>query len=213
MTKSTECPKTGESYCKCDTRQTFRRLFTDHAVYTKFYIESALQDSPDLEAITTRLLANQQDIGNFIGSILKNKKVAEVVTKLLQDHILAAAGAVNALKSDNKQQIDDAVKKVFANSIEVSKAISSLNPHGLPYPIVLSQFNHHNQYVLDIATLHSQKEYVRELQTFDAYFDHMMHFSDMLNYGLSQNNGYSSSCMLLLIILIVAYLYFYHYEQ
>lgn len=210
MTKSTKCKKTGDAYCKCDTKQTFRRLFTDHAVYTKFYIESALQTSPDLQAIAARLLENQKDIGNFIGSILHSKKTADAVTKLLQEHILAAAGAVNALKSNNKQALDTAVKKVFDNSAEVSKAISSLNPHKLPYKMVLEQFNHHNQYVLDIATQHFQKDYVKELQTFDEYFDHMMHFSDMINYGLENDSFFDFiNCIIsfLIICLIIYILY------
>jgi hypothetical protein len=195
------CPVTGEIHCKCEnnknldtfkttitTKETLRKLFTDHAVYTKFYIECASSDLPDLKVITDRLLDNQKDIGDFIKPIVGNDN-GNLVTKLLKEHILAAAGGVAALKSGNQDNIKNAVSKIFKNSEEVSKAISSLNPSGLPYDIVHKHFDEHNQYVIDIAKLHLEKKYSEEIKKYDAYYNHMLSFSDMLNNGLSKQTG------------------------
>ena len=43
-----------------------RKLWEDHITYTRGYIVSALADLPDTNAVATRLLKNQDDIGDAI---------------------------------------------------------------------------------------------------------------------------------------------------
>src|SRR5438132_1023898 len=43
-----------------------RKLWEDHIVYTRNFIISAIADLGDKEAVTNRLLENQDDIGNAI---------------------------------------------------------------------------------------------------------------------------------------------------
>ncbi len=194
------CPITNEINCKCsgenigvsalkvDLKAALRKLFTDHAVYTKFFIESNLNNSSDLNAITQRLLLNQSDIGDYIGSILGSEN-GNKLTELLKDHIMKAAETVSSLKTNNSDKINDAVKKLFENSEQVANFLNSLNPEKLSLNVVSEQFHHHNQYVIDIATLHYKKQYDNEIKKYDAYYNHMLAFSDMLFNALSQQNG------------------------
>jgi hypothetical protein len=62
--------------------------------------------------------------------------------------------------------------------------MSSLNPEKLPLKIVKEEFHQHNQYVIDNAVLYHSKKYKEQLTTYDEYYTHMLHFSDMLAYAL-----------------------------
>jgi len=189
-------------------------LFTQHAVYTKFYIESALQSLPDLTSITTRLYQNQTDIGNYVKPIVGATN-GDTLTTLLKGHISAVAGAVSAIKGKDQTIINAAVNKVFVNSAQVAGFISSLNPSKLPYNTVLKMFNAHNQYVIDMTMAHSQNQYDRELQLFDEYYQHMMMFSDSLSGALIRSNDdgcWWSMCVVIVVIilLVIWYLYSQH---
>lgn len=205
------CPITNKQGCKCTQKEILRKLFTEHAVYTKFYIESSLQSLPDLDAITVRLLQNQIDIGNYVKPVIGEKN-GDMLSSLLKDHILAAAGAVTAVKGGNKTAIDVAVKKVFDNGAQVAKFLSSLNPNKLPYNDMFKMFNMHLQYVLDMTTEHANKEYDKEYKTYDMYYNHMLGFSDTLNNALSVEYqiDYTMIVMIVIIlIIIIAILYFF----
>ena len=139
------------------------------------------------------------------------------MTALLKEHILAAADAVNAIKGKDKNVIDAAIKKVFTNSAQVAGFLSSLNPSKLPYGTVLTMFNTHNQYVIDMATADSQNEYDKEIELFDKYYTHMLKFSDTLNNALVKPNDYTldlnldfNICSIIIILIILVIIYFYY---
>ncbi len=180
------CPLTSNPKCMCSIKDALRLLFTTHAVYTKFYIESSLNNIKDLPIITDKLLKNQKDIGEYIGNKLKSKDIGTKITDLLTSHILAAAGAIEALKT-NSPNLQDAIKKVFENSKEVATYLSGLNPQKYPLDTTIEMFNMHNQYVLDIATATFKADYVLEYDIYDKYYTHMMEFSDTISNGLVNN--------------------------
>lgn len=182
-----KCPIMGTPVCKCTMKEKMRKLFTDHAFYTKFYIESALSDLPDVKVITNRLLQNQVDIGNFVKPVVGNVN-GDQLASLLKEHILAAAGAVNAIKKEDEKEVKIAVEKVFANSWLVSQLLSSFNPEKLPFDVVLKIFNQHNQYVIDIITLHFNEDFEKEINTVDLYYQHMLMLSDALHDALNPAN-------------------------
>ena len=44
-------------------RQGMRKLWSDHAIWTRDYIVAAVGDQPDQQAAAARLMKNQEDIG------------------------------------------------------------------------------------------------------------------------------------------------------
>lgn len=191
------CPITGENHCHCkfkiepieppSTKDTFRKLFTDHANYTHLYIINEVYQLPTLKVITERLLQNQVDIGDAIEPIVGNKKAKEV-TKLLKEHILAASNATkkaiinNELKTvESKKELDIAIKKLFINSDEVSVALSNINPSILPYKEVAKHFREHNEMVIKLVTLYITNKTADIVSEYDCYYTHILGFSDMLS--------------------------------
>jgi hypothetical protein len=186
------CPITGEPKCKCDKdgntpylfpreRDTLRKLFTDHAVFTERFIVTFLDDRPEMEVVKARLLENQPEIGTYLGLYI-GKENGNLVGKLLTEHIKGAAGVVDALKKG--ENLDKSLQIVFDNVEKVAKILSSLSNKLLKYDQVYDEFAHHNKLVVELAKLHKAKDFKKEIETYDAYYTHMLSFSDMLCDGL-----------------------------
>lgn len=186
------CPITGEDVCRCgdakkgsqtlvSPKETLRKLFTDHAVYTKFFVESSLNDIPDVKVITTRLLKNQDEIGKYIGKFVGKEK-GNKLAELLKEHIMLAAGCVGKLKEGDSKGLNTAIGKLMANALQVARFLHSLNPEKLPLEVVTREFKQHNKHVLDIAVLHSKGKHREEIDTYDMYYTHMLALSDTI-YG------------------------------
>lgn len=197
-----------------DIKTLFRKLFTDHAVYTKFYIESVLNNALDTSSIGNRLFANQDEIGLNVGKIIGADNGAKL-TALLREHIQFAAATLVAAK--NKQDIEAPKAKLFGNSKRVSVFLSGLNPNLLPYSVVKQHFDQHNTYVLEMVILHLGNKFDEEVIVYDQYYNHMLMFSDLLANALidgsDQNNkifGYDVSYLLfygfvILLLLMILY--------
>jgi len=96
--------------------------------HTRNYIISALADLPDNDAVATRLLRNQDDIGDAIVPYYgpgAGKKLAS----LLRDHILIATEVVKAAKADDKGLLTAAQKKWSKNGKDIAAFLSGANPN------------------------------------------------------------------------------------
>lgn len=187
------CPVTGELKCKCNKevtsnvslsprpRDTLRKLFTDHAVFTERFIVSFLDNRPETEVIKARLLSNQPEIGDYLGAYVGFDNGVEI-GRLLTEHIKAAAGVLKDLK--NKSDTKKSIEIVFNNVEEVAKALSGISNGALKDSKVYDEFAIHNEYVVKLAKLHQGKNYTNEIKTYDQYYTHMLSFSDMLCDGL-----------------------------
>lgn len=186
------CPVTGEPRCKCihadnnvycppDARSTARKLWTDHAVFTSKFIVAFLDDRPEAEAIQPRLLANQPELGTFYGQYVGGTN-GEAISKLLTDHILGAVGVLKAVKTG--VGLDAALQVVYSNIDQFSEAVDIMTSGVLTKTLVYAEFLKHNQYVVELAKLHHQRQYAEAIRVYDAYYTHMLSFSDMLTEGL-----------------------------
>jgi hypothetical protein len=167
-----------------DMKETLRKLFTDHAVYTKFFINSGLDGIPDAPELGFRLIQNQVDIGNAVKPIIGDAN-GNKLTDLLKGHIEKAVDAVKAVRIGDARSIQEAVNELLIQGDSVAAFISSLNPQKISAETVRNEFRRHNQFVAELTTLHSQRRTAEEIKTFDAYYNHMLMFSDLLYYGLS----------------------------
>ena len=80
-------------------RTAMRRLWADHAIWTRQYIIAAVAGTPDAEAAAARLLRNQEDIGNAIVPYY-GEEAGAALTKYLKEHILIAVDLVAAAKEN-----------------------------------------------------------------------------------------------------------------
>ncbi len=78
-------------------RTAMRRLWADHAIWTRQYIVAAVAGTPDAEHAAARLLRNQEDIGNAIVPYY-GEEAGAALTNYLKEHILIAVDLVEAAR-------------------------------------------------------------------------------------------------------------------
>ena len=88
------------SQAEADSMMQWRVLWTDHAVWTRMYIIESLDNSSGASAAATRLLKNQEDIGNAIKPYYGDAAGTKL-TGLLKEHILIAVAIINDVKAKN----------------------------------------------------------------------------------------------------------------
>lgn len=193
---ATYCGRTGEVKCKCladrqltpktalqvDLKSTMRKLFTDHGVYTAFVLKSIVDGIDDVKVFLSRLLQNQKDIGDQVKPIVGDEKGAKLTT-VLTEHI-KLAGAVMTAATKKDPDLDDQLKKLYANSDVVAATLTSLNPEKLPYTATQPMFETHNRYVVGMTTSRIAKNYEQEQKWYDAYYNEILEMADAITAAL-----------------------------
>ena len=101
------------------------KAWVDHLMYTRLVVMAALQDDPELNALLTRLMQNQDDIGNIV-STYYGKKARTDITNELHKHINLAVDTVKSVKAGNKADIDSNLKKLYANADDIGAYLDKL---------------------------------------------------------------------------------------
>jgi hypothetical protein len=91
-------PSLSAATSKSSFNEAMRKLWTDHVVYTRLYIISAVNGTADATPTLNRLMKNQEDIGNAIAPYYGSAAAAKL-TDLLKQHIAIAGDLVAAAKA------------------------------------------------------------------------------------------------------------------
>lgn len=166
----------------CALKMAMRKLWEGHITLTHNYIVSALAELEDLNAVTNKLLENQDDIGNAIKPFYGDE-AGTALTALLKDHILLAAEVVKAAKENNKQALDAANKKWYQNADDLAAFLSGANPNWSE-AVLRDMFYKHLEYVTAQTVARLNKNWVEDLVMYDKNHDHMFMLSDMLADGI-----------------------------
>lgn len=133
------CPVTGELRCRCankssymsggghkpTSRDTLRKLYTDQAMYLKYYMHGGAPD--EKQAITNRLVENQKDISSYLEQYI-GKENANKLSKSLNDHYDAITKYMDSIKNQanleqGKQKLQQGVENVKSQVSEVTKSM------------------------------------------------------------------------------------------
>jgi len=169
-----------------DLRNGMRKLWADHTTYTRAYIVSAVAGLGDLPAVTQRLLRNQDDIGNAIKPIY-GEEAGKKLASLLRDHILVAADIVKAAKANDAKGVEAGQKKWHTNADDIATLLSGANPNWKK-PELTDMLYKHLDFVTKQAVSRIKMDWPADIQAYDAGYDHMMMFADMLTDGIIKQN-------------------------
>ena len=163
-------------------RVAMHKLWEDHITYTRNFIISALAKLPDQKAVTTRLLKNQDDIGNAIKPYY-GEEAGKKLTGLLRDHILIAADVVKAAKAGNKKLLAKQQERWTANGKDIAAFLSGANPNWNKSDLEIMLQKH-----LDLTTGEVvgrlTKDWARDIASYDEGHEHMLMFADALTDGI-----------------------------
>ena len=163
-------------------RQDMRKLWTDHVVWTRDYIVAAVGDQPDAQAAATRLLKNQEDIGNAIAGVY-GKPAGDKLTSLLKEHITIAVDIIKFAKAGDKSSQSAADAKWKKNAEDIADFLSKANPNW-PRATLVEMMNKHLSTTTDEVVARLTKNWDADVKAYDAVYNHILMMADALTDGI-----------------------------
>jgi hypothetical protein len=168
-----------------------RKLWEEHVLWTRLFIVSDVAGLPDLQATTSRLLANQSDIGNAIKPFYGTAN-GDQLTSLLMQHILQAAQILADAKAGNGAALTQDEQAWYTNANQIATFLHSLNPQHWPLAALQAMMKAHLDLTLAEAVDQLQGNYTASVSGFDAVENEILGMADTLSNGIiaqfSQNS-------------------------
>ena len=161
-----------------------RTLWTDHIVFTRFYIVSALAGLKDKDTVAARLLENQDEIATIFKPYY-GLTFSKDLAALLRAHINIAAEVVAAAQSGSEAAMRKAQARWSANGAEITALLSAANPHWEAKEIAAMLQDHLELTSKEVAA-RLAKDWAGDLKNFEDLQAHMLMFSDFLVAGLER---------------------------
>lgn len=159
-----------------------RRLWDDHVVWTRNVIFNIIDDLPGTDEAVTRLMKNQDDIGNAIKPYY-GEEAGKKLTDLLHTHIAQAADLLKAAKKDDNVAFEEVNKKWKANADEIAAFLSKANPNW-KLAEMKKMMQDHLALTTEEAVARKKKDYAADVMAFDKVDEEILKMSDMLSMGI-----------------------------
>jgi hypothetical protein len=176
-------PQTGPLTPKAAAlKQDMRKLWTDHVVWTRAYIVAAIGDRPEAQAAANRLMRNQEDIGNAVGTIY-GAPAGTQLTTLLKEHISIAVDLIKAAKAGDKagQQKADAAWQ--QNGVAIADFLSKANPNW-PRATLVELMKVHLSTTTAAVVARLNKNWDEDVRAYDEVYRHILMMADALSEGI-----------------------------
>jgi hypothetical protein len=160
-----------------------RRLWADHVVWTRSYVVAAVAGTPDAEAAATRLLKNQEDIGNAVAFVY-GETAGQALTDLLKQHIMIAVDLIEAAKSGDDATFEENDRKWTENAEEIAALLSGANPDNWPKADVLDLLTQHLNLTKGEVVARLQGKWNDDVEAFDQIFTEILTVADVLGDGV-----------------------------
>ena len=159
-----------------------RKLWTDHVVWTRQYITSAVADMPDANAAAGRLLKNQEHIGNAIVPFY-GEAAGTALTNLLKQHIMIAVDLVAAAKTNDQNRFAQEDHKWTKNAEEIATFLSGANSNWTKADLV-DLLGQHLSLTKAEAVARLTKDWEADVKAFDDIFTEIRTVADTLSGGI-----------------------------
>jgi hypothetical protein len=170
------------SDAQCTLRTSLRKLWADHAIWTRQYIVAFASGGPDAGAAANRLLKNQEHIGNAIVPFY-GAAAGAALTDLLKQHILIAVDLLTAAKAGDDAEFQRQDARWSENGEEIAGLLSSANPNWQKKD-VLDLLSVHLKLTKDEAVARLTGKWDDDVTAFDDIFTEIMTVSDTLADGI-----------------------------
>jgi len=165
-----------------DLQKNMRQLWTDHTVWTRLYIIESLNNSSAANDAATRLLKNQEDIGNAIRPVY-GEAAGTKLTGLLKEHILIAVDIINDVKAGNATAQAADETKWTQNADAIAAFLAGANPNW-PLPALQDMMHMHLSTTKDELVARYTKDYPADVKAYDVVYAHILSMSDALSDGI-----------------------------
>jgi hypothetical protein len=163
-------------------RRDMRKLWTDHVIWTREYIVAALAGTPDAGAAASRLMKNQEDIGNAVASFY-GRPAGDRLTALLKDHIKVAVDVVAAAKAGRQAELAAASGRWTQNAEEIATFLSGANPNW-PKAALSDMMAMHLATTTREVVARLNGKWDEDVAAFDEVYAHILTMADALSDGI-----------------------------
>ena len=160
-----------------------RKLWVDHIVWTRSYIAAAVAGAPDAGAAATRLLKNQEDIGNAIIPVYGRAAGARL-TELLKEHIMIAVDLIASAKAGDMVKFQEYDMKWTKNVEDIATFLSDANPMHWPRKDVVDLLMLHLNLTKKEVMARLNQKWEEDVMAFDDIFTEIMTVADTLADGI-----------------------------
>ena len=162
-----------------------RKLWTDHAIFTKQLIVDLLDGLPSIDYTIDRLIRSQEQTGNCFRSFFGDVAADNIVT-LLKEHVAIAIDLLKSIKTENTTDATILEDQWVINVENISMLLGTIDQY---YSIdelsdIFKTFLILTKYQF-IARMDG--DYNAEIMYFDMGLNHILRMSDYLTNGLIEN--------------------------
>jgi len=163
-------------------RESMRKLWTDHAIWTREYVVAAVAGTPDQAAAAGRLLRNQEDIGAAIVPFY-GATAGTQLTVLLKEHILIAVDLIAAVKAGNTGAQQSTTAAWYRNGRDIARFLSRANPFW-SFRDLAEMMDMHLDTTTEEVVARLTGDWEGDVRAFDIVYEHLLHMSDTLSLGI-----------------------------
>ncbi|MFC7359825.1 hypothetical protein [Nocardioides astragali] len=160
-----------------------RKLWEDHVTWTRLAIVTFADGSAGFDATATRLLKNQDDIGDAIKPFY-GKAAGDELTALLKDHIGIAVELLQAAKAGDDAAFAQAHAAWYANSDDIAGFLAAANPRYWPQAAMRAAMRGHLDQTLAEASHELTGQYAKSVADYDEIHHHILGMADVLSAGI-----------------------------
>ncbi len=160
-----------------------RKLWEDHVTWTRLAIVTFADGSAGFDATATRLMQNQDDIGDAIKPFY-GEAAGEQLTALLKDHIGIAVQLLQAAKAGDDAAFEKANTAWYANANDIADFLARANPRYWPQATMRSAMKGHLDQTLAEASHELTGEYAESVADYDEIHHHILGMADVLSTGI-----------------------------
>ncbi len=164
--------------------QSMQRLWTDHVVWKRLYMLSALDDQPDMVEAAARLLRNAEEIGRLVDKYY-GRKGAKRVKTVLKQHMLMFVDLIEAAKHVDGQKYRDIDATLQSNAHDIADAFGDLNESWVKTELT-EMWLLHVELTKAQLTARLEENYDRDVESFDEILTATLTIADRLSDGIIQ---------------------------
>lgn len=165
-----------------DLINTYRKLWSQHVMWTRSFIISTAADLGDLSLVTQRLLRNPGDLAKELRKYYGAEKVNQI-EKLFTEHLTIAAQLVNQAKAGDAEGAAATRTKWYQNADEIAGFLSSINPFWRR-KVWQSMLFSHLKMTEEEATLRLQGQYAEDIAIYDDIEAEALEMADYMADGI-----------------------------
>ena len=170
------------SYEEVKLKVTARKLWEDHAIWTRQLIVDLLANLPSIDKTTERLLKNQEAIGNCIKPFFGDT-AGDTLASLLKDHIIITADLLKAIKAGDVTRSTTLETDAVTNAENIATFFSTINPFYSKDELI-EMLDTHLILVKYQFIARMSGDYNADVMYFDMGLHHILMISDYLFKGI-----------------------------